>query len=283
MISISEACLQLELTDNEQYDFRINNLTKTAIALIQAYEDIALSFNEAGYYVAFSGGKDSIVLADLFKKAQVKYTLNHNITGIDFPEVIYFMRNHYPKLKWHMYEKSMFKLIEEKGIPPTRLARYCCSYLKEGGGENCLVATGVRWAESTRRKNQRGLAEVQHYKVEKKLILLNDNDDNRREFETCQLKGKRILNPLIAWHDEDIWDYIKINNLPYPALYDRGYTRAGCIGCPLSCMQKRELEEFPKFKQAFIKAFDRMLVTRKNKNLETSWKNGEEVFNWWIG
>lgn len=58
--------------------------------------------NLATCMFAFSGGKDSTVLAELCKMAQeqygVEYSLNYNVTGIDPPELVYFMRQHYPEL-----------------------------------------------------------------------------------------------------------------------------------------------------------------------------------------
>lgn len=39
------------------------------------------------------------------------------------------------------------------------------------------------------------------------------------------------LNPLADWNKEDVWDYIRQNNLPYHPLYDRGYTSIGCDPC----------------------------------------------------
>lgn len=276
--------MQLELNDNGEIHTRVENLTKKAIETIKTFEPMALTLNNEGYYVAFSGGKDSIVLEDLFKKARVKYTLNHNITGLDHPEVIYFMRKYYPELNWHMYKNSMFKLIVQKGMPPTRLIRYCCAELKERGGNGYFIATGVRHAESPRRKNTRGLFEAQGSNIKNNLILLNDNDENRQTFENCQLKGKRILNPILYWTDEDVWSYIKINNLPYPKLYDLGYKRLGCIGCPLATKKQRikELEDNPKFKENYIRAFDKMVQKRIQDGKPTQWKNGQEVYDWWI-
>lgn len=47
---------------------------------------------------------------------------------------------------------TMWKLIKMKLIPPMRTKRYCCSVLKETAGRGRMIATGVRWAESSGRK-----------------------------------------------------------------------------------------------------------------------------------
>ena len=84
--------------------------------------------------------------------------------------------------------------------------------------------------------------------------------------------------------DKDVWDFIKMRNLPYCELYDQGYERLGCVGCPLQGKEGmiKEFERWPKYYNNYIKAFDKMLVERDRKGKETQWKSGQEVMNWWI-
>ena len=119
-----------------------------------------------GYYVAFSGGKDSQCIYELCKMAGVKFDAHFNITSVDPPELVYFVREHYPDVKMEnpRDEKgnviTMWNLIAKNTIPPTRNARYCCEKLKESGGGGRLVMTGVRWAESANRKNNQGMVTI---------------------------------------------------------------------------------------------------------------------------
>ena len=67
-----------------------------------------------GYYVAFSGGKDSCVILDLVKRAGVKFDAHLNITTVDPPELIRFVRQQYPEVIMEKPKISMKELIEKK-------------------------------------------------------------------------------------------------------------------------------------------------------------------------
>lgn len=115
-------------------------------------------------------------------------------------------------------------------------------------------------------------------------MLLSDNDDKRRLFENCRLKAKRIVNPIIDWTDEDVWGYIEAEQIKVNLLYCEGQYRVGCIGCPMAGRKGREMEfsKWPKYKQSYVRAFDKMIIERNVKGLETEWQTGTDVFNWWM-
>ena len=112
------------------------------------------------------------------------------------------------------------------------------------------------------------------------MVLNNDNEQARKLIEQCYQRNKTVINPIIDWTNEDVWEFIHEYEVPYCKLYDEGYKRLGCIGCPMSSHHGEEFERYPKYKQAYIRAFDRMLG---NLERETDWKTGEEVYNWWVG
>ncbi|MGL4452192.1 MAG: phosphoadenosine phosphosulfate reductase family protein [Sarcina sp.] len=214
---------------------------------------------------AFSGGKDSIVLKHLCQRAMLKQIdYIYSPPSVDPPELIYYIRKYHPDVIVQPYKKdengeaiTMWTLIPKKLMPPTRLVRYCCDVMKERTGDvGDTVFLGVRWAESAKRSK---LSMVGFY------------------------KKKVVVRPIIDWTDEEIWEYIKKYNLPYCELYDKGFKRLGCIGCPLSSNQKTELELYPKVRDNYVRAFDRMILERKRKGKECKWKTGEEVMNWWVG
>ena len=256
---------------------------KQAIERIKAFDPVSTGLFDLPYYVAYSGGKDSDVLRILFELAGVKYDLIHHLTTVDAPETIYYVRS-IPKIQIEPPQLTMWRLIEKKKMPPTRVVRYCCEYLKERGGKDRFVVTGVRWAESPRRKIQRGIVEVQTKNIANKLILNSDNDIDRRMLEVCQMKGKRILNPVIDWLDSDIWEFLQHYNCLSNPLYQQGFSRIGCIGCPLAGpkVQQFEFARYPIYKDNYIKAFDRMVTAQLSAGLPTAWKNGQDVFSWWL-
>lgn len=258
--------------------FGVRDKVKIAIDRLQAFEP------PEGYYLAFSGGKDSQCIYHLAKEAGVKFDAHYNLTTADPPELVWFIKKNYPDVSRDRPKETMWQLIPRKLMPPTRLARYCCQELKEGGGEGRIVVTGVRWAESVRRKQTRGIAEVLGKSRKTNLVLLNDNEQDRRMFENCTKKGKRVVNPIVDWEDEDVWEYIKSRNIEYCKLYDEGFKRLGCIGCPMAGKDGmlHQFERWPKFKQAYMRAFQRMLDTRKTKGLKNNWETPEDVFNWWV-
>lgn len=132
---------------------------RIAIERLKAFEP------DEPYYLCYSGGKDSDVIRILAQLANVKHELHHNLTSVDAPETVRYVKS-IPDMHIDIpHDKdgnrvSMWSLIVKKGIPPTRLIRYCCSELKEKGGEGKLKITGVRAAESVARKKNAGMVKI---------------------------------------------------------------------------------------------------------------------------
>jgi phosphoadenosine phosphosulfate reductase len=227
-----------------------------AIRLLREHEP------EEGYYLAFSGGKDSIIIFDLAKKAGVKFDAHYSMTTIDPPEVMHFIRENYPTVVWEHPMLSFFKLIEKEKMLPTRKIRFCCRALKEIGGKGRVVITGIRKAESVSRRK-------------------------RHEFEESRgVKGKFFLNPILEWSTGDVWDYIRENKLKYCSLYDQGKKRIGCLFCPMQGKKGMEFDRvhYPKYFKALLRSIQRMLDHIRRDGGE--WSKGKtplDVWNWWIG
>jgi phosphoadenosine phosphosulfate reductase len=212
-----------------------------------------------GYYGADSGGKDSCTVRRLAEMAGVKVDWHHNLTTVDAPETIQFIRQYHPEVSIDRPEQSMWQIIVNHGCPPTRLFRYCCEELKERGGVGRVVLTGIRWAESPKRA-KRGMV------------------------ESCYKMTKRYVHPIIDWPDGDVWEFIRQEHLPYCSLYDEGFDRLGCIMCPQggTRQMERDAARWPKYYQAYLRAFNRMLARRAELGKPTEWQNAQDVMNWWI-
>lgn len=115
-----------------------------------------------GYYLAFSGGKDSVVIKALADMAGVKYDAHYRVTSVDPPELVQFIKKVHPDvsrdrpLDKNGNQITMWNLIPKKRMPPTQVMRYCCKDLKEDGGNGRMTITGVRWAESSNRRANQG-------------------------------------------------------------------------------------------------------------------------------
>lgn len=235
----------------------------------QAIERIKTFEPPDGYYLAFSGGKDSVVIKALAEMAGVKFDAHYNLTSVDPPELVQFIKKYHPDVSIDKprYEDgtqvTMWNLIPKRKMPPTRMVRYCCKALKEVQGENRFVITGVRRAESSKRST-RGGVEFSDYKT-KRLEQLDPDNPDQEMVHNCLQKRRRILNPIIDWSTDDVWEFIREYNVPYCSLYDEGFTRLGCIGCPMAGTEGRlkEFARWPKYKELYIHAFDRMIKARQ--------------------
>jgi phosphoadenosine phosphosulfate reductase len=268
-------------------------LERKAIERLKAFEP------EDGYYLCYSGGKDSDVIKILAHLAGVNFEAVHNLTTVDAPETVNYIRSQ-SDVRIDYPELSMWRLIEKKGMPPTRLIRYCCSELKERGGKGKVKITGVRWDESNNRKENGGLVKIigkpktmqrfadennVNYGLTKQngLILNYDDDASRRMVEHCYRTTSTMVNPVIDWKDADVWQFLRHYDCRSNPLYECGFNRIGCIGCIMARKHRKvEFELYPKYKENYIRAFDRMLIARKNAGKPTQWQSGKEVFSWWM-
>ena len=245
-------------------DGLFGNRVEVAISRLKEFESLT---DDKGFYLAFSGGKDSCVIKALADMAGVKYDAHYSVTTIDPPELIYFMRKHHPDITWHRQEQTFLQKVQTKGMP-TRMGRWCCEYLKEGGGEDRLVVTGVRWGESPRRA-KRGM------------------------FESCyRSAGKRYLHPIIDWSTKDVWTYLQSRGLRYCSLYDVGssgtykgdglFKRLGCVLCPMTSYKETIAQSlrWPKIAEAWRRAAYRY-YERGTPGM-VQWESAEAYWQWWL-
>ena len=228
-----------------QLDFDGNYKPEVAIERLRNFEP------PEGYYLAFSGGKDSVAILSLAKQAGVKFDAHYSFTTMDPPELVQFVKtfpeDHPPATMW--------ELLPLRGLP-RRQARWCCKEMKERGGTGRIVITGIRQQESSRRRR-------------------------RQMVETCyQDSSKRYVNPIIDWYESDVWGYIEAEGLRYCTLYDEGFHRLGCVLCPMTRDTARQIARWPKIAAAWRRASDR-LYARGTKGTKR-FASADAMWEWWL-
>ncbi len=269
---------------------------KRAIQYLQTFEP-----QTEPYYLCYSGGKDSDAIRILASLAGVKHDIVNNHTTVDAPETVRYIKS-IPNVQILYPKKTMWQLIVEKGMPPTRTIRYCCNELKERAGKGRVKITGVRKDESAPRAANSALIKIigkpvgtekkaqqlqVNYKKNPKggIVLNNDNAETRQLVEQCYRTTSTMINPIVDWTTSDVWEFLKHYGCKSNPLYRQGFCRVGCVGCPLGGYKsmKREFALYPKYKENYIRAFDRMIDRRIDRGLPKVWNSGEECFTWWIG
>lgn len=276
------------------------DLEQKSIERIKLASEMSLSYYGKPLVCTYSGGKDSDVMLELFRRSGIPFEVHNSHTTADAPQTVYHIRQKFRelesdgvncKIEMPVYKgeaTSMWKLIAQKLMPPTRIARYCCQILKETGCKNRYIATGVRWDESTARRERKEFEKIGKTKADKEtfddeIMLMNDNSEKRRMTELCMQKNKMVVNPIIDWTHSDIWNFIDSEHIETCELYKCGYARVGCIGCPMASKKRyKEFADFPQYKILYIHAFDRMLAERQRRGKEDKWKTGEDVFHRWM-
>lgn len=271
---------------------RLKKLTDDAIKFIQNAEKLALRMDKRGFHVAFSGGKDSQVLLALMEMSGCKHHAEMQVTSVDSPNLMRFVRQHYPQVKLNLPKRTMRELIICIGMLPTRMARFCCAELKEKAGAGCCTAIGIRKAESTNRA-KRHAVEIIGQRIGYDIIDGNLYEhqatwgeqlfDNEKKCNVYCVSGKDkiVISPIFEWTDKDIWEFIKENNMQYCDLYDKGFHRIGCLFCPMATPKEkqRELSMFPRFaEKIYISAIHELMEQGKYDQFNTP----QEVFKWWI-
>lgn len=287
-----------------------DKIEKTIQSLKLAVE-MSKEFYKKPLLITYSGGKDSDVLLDIARKCLKpdEFEVLNSHTSVDAPETVYHIREvfkevrgggtqctvHIPKDK-DGKQITMWNLIPKKKMPPTRMVRYCCAVLKEASTPNRICAVGVRASESSGRKGRdifaiRGATKKDDhfYSLEHSKEVFEESKDRDPIWDCTLIKQMRenkdiIVNPIYEWTDSDIWEYIRKNNVKYNPLYDRGYKRVGCIGCPIANYKEmmKEFAEYPKIKNAYIRAFQRMIDQYDDeRKAKMDWESGQDVFDWW--
>jgi phosphoadenosine phosphosulfate reductase len=232
-----------------------------AIELLRIYQP-----KDRPYYGCFSGGKDSCVIKEIARLGNINVTWHYNVTTIDPPELCRFIKKFHSDVIWEIPKENFFVVAERKGFP-TRKARWCCEVFKESRSPSgSVMIFGVRAAESPRRAKA------------------------WKEVTAHTKTGQYVVAPILNWSDAEIWQFIKSKNIPYCDLYDKGFNRLGCVGCPMSRRRKYDLKRWPHYERAWKRLFDTVwnkrtgTIQRDGRQWfgDAYFGSGAEMYEWWL-
>lgn len=240
---------------------------RLAVDTIGHYSDRADDLHHDGMQIADSFGKDSCVIVELARMAGIKHHCVHRLTTMDAPELIYFGRNYHPETRVSKPSTPMVQMMFEKGkLPPTRVVAWCCDLYKHNSSKDHAVCVGVRVQESGTRM--------------------------RLWKQFVPRKGSKGFNiaPILYWTEKDVWEFIRMQKLPYCELYDQGCSRLGCVGCPKNGDARvREFKRWPKYEKrwhdAIVKTWEKWKDVPRLDGEDRSFKRfktGEDAWTWWI-
>jgi len=208
----------------QQLDIDGRTKEEKAIEFMQEHEP------PEGYFLGFSGGKDSTVLKHIADLSGVKYKAYYSLMP-DPPELIQFIREQYSTVTILRPKLSFYEGVS-KWFPPNRGNRWCCNHIKENPSRKVPLThrlIGIRAEESPNRAKKGWIN---------------------------KFTKKRInYHPIFDWLEWEIWEHIEAYNLPYCGLYDEGFSRLGCVVCPI-----RSYKELMKYKDrwpAHFKFFEK--------------------------
>ena len=257
-----------------------------SIALLRKAEKIARIYDpDDGFYLAFSGGKDSQALIHIAQLAGVQFKAHFSPTSVDPPAVIKFIRTEYPEVQFEHLKESIYTDAIRRGILPTQKVRWCCADFKEHAGAGKVTLIGIRKAESTRRAKRNEVEfsgkkfsgdfeQFQQWRAKKLGIaeteirggqddsqhpnLANPEAIDRETISGCITgKDSLLVSPIIYWNEKDVWEFLNnVVRVPHCHLYDEGWHRLGCICCPMSSHKQKlkELALYPHVKRNWIRA-----------------------------
>ena len=278
--------MNINITLSEALDRASSRLRKKmlhSVELLQKAEKIALSYDaEQGYYLAFSGGKDSQALYHMAQLAGVKFQGHMNLTSVDPPEVIRFVKKKYPEVELIKPKKSIFQIAIERKILPTMRVRWCCEEYKEMAGAGKVTLIGIRKAESARRAKRNeveissrkfsgDLEALEAYRQEQRAKRARrqskekgvniTNADEEKTLGCIHGKESLLISPIIHWTEQDVWEFLnEVVSVSHCSLYDEGWHRIGCIGCPMSSYKQKTLENerYPHVKRGWLRAIKKI-------------------------
>ena len=199
----------------------LDQLEQEAISFVR---DIVQCYPGRKPVVSFSGGKDSLVISHVVRKALSTNNILHMFsdTTIEYPDTLKHIKEFREKNSEIPFCQNssdhtfldMCKLIG----PPSRINAWCCSVFKSApiasmvnqikGKHGIISFEGIRRRESVRRRNR------ERVYINKKIVH--------------QLSAY----PILDWREVEVWLFILTKGLSFNQAYEKGFSRVGCMHCP---------------------------------------------------
>ena len=279
-----------------------------SINLLSKAEKIALRYDPEGYILAFSGGKDSQALYHVAQLSGVHFRAQMNLTSVDPPEVIRFIRQHYPEVHMIPPSESIFSVAVRKKLVPTMRFRWCCHEFKENKTAGKVTLVGVRNEESTRRADRKEfeiskkhfsgdfeqLEQYQQSLQTKKYIRkgrLRKSENGEYSVDCIYGKETLTISPIIHWTESEVWEFLTAIRVPHCCLYDQGFHRIGCILCPMLTPKVKQLEmkRYPHVRRNWIKAIHQIRQAGGMRAYQWTPRPDDDedticeaAFDWWM-
>lgn len=190
-------------------------------------------------YVAFSGGKDSVVTLDLVQRAlpHNEFKVLFGDTGMEFPDTYDVVE----KIKCFCEEEKIVFLVSKSELspldswrifgPPAQTMRWCCSVHK-------TAPQIIKLREYTNNPHFRGMAFTG---------IRGDESVSRSEYDDVSLgekvRGQYSCHPILEWNSAELFNYIYSRNLIINKAYKKGNSRAGCLVCPMATYKNMFFKE----------------------------------------
>lgn len=246
-------------------EFLTKHYTKPKMDYVEeAVEFVRENFKnrELSVFVAFSGGKDSICLAEIMRLSRVPYQLYYSFTGIDPPQVVRHIRRNYPDCVFCKPEMNFWEGIRQRKRPPSIVIRWCCQVLKKDPGKQIPHTQQVD-------------------------AIRSEESGNRAKYGRMnQIKDITHFYPIYDWKRWQVWDFIENQNLSYPEVYDWGFDRVGCVICPFhsgrwAVGHNMYRKYWPKMFQKFEKEVKHLWESKKSEGCVMAHSSAEEYLFYW--